>query len=410
MVLGVLSASAAGRRGSGRVPGPRSGDEWHFVSSVAGHRTPGCVGTSSGWTVELGEQTSCPRPPERFVPDASRHRVPPCPPRSGRARRRPRAGGVRVHRRTRLDVRAAAHRERGGPERLGSRECLGCSVGIGAGLGSRVRAGIRARLGPRIRSGFAPLASAPASPGGSGATGEVVKVSATNVAFDQKEIEAKAGAAFQIAFTNNDSGRRQHLPGPPSGPAIPAPRRATVSSSAIRADVVGQAVEQQLEALLALTPAEPVGQGRAAPPRRYCGRPRQQLARRAVGLQGARAARAPPARRAVRHGAVNRWAASSGETSGAVRRRRRRAGLQVGHGAEGQPPAAGADGGEQPARAAADQEQHPARRRLLQGLQHGVGGVDVEVVGGVDDGHPIGRRSPAPWRRTPAACGRRPPG
>jgi plastocyanin len=33
-----------------------------------------------------------------------------------------------------------------------------------------------------------------------------VKVSATNTAFDQKEIEAKAGAAFQISFTNNDAG------------------------------------------------------------------------------------------------------------------------------------------------------------------------------------------------------------
>ena len=79
-------------------------------------------------------------------------------------------------------------------------------------------------------------------------------------------------------------------------------------------------------------------------------------------------------------------------------------------GREGQPAAARADGRQQPARRMGDQEQHAARRRLLQSLQHGVGGVDVQVVGGVDDRHAVRRAGRATWRRTPAGRGPRRPG
>ncbi len=59
-------------------------------------------------------------------------------------------------------------------------------------------------------------------------------------------------------------------------------------------------------------------------------------------------------------------------------------------GGEDQAAAARADRRQQRSRPVRDQQQHAARRRLLQRLQDGVGGVGVEVVGRVDDGHPIG--------------------
>lgn len=52
-------------------------------------------------------------------------------------------------------------------------------------------------------------ASAPASP--SGGAEDTIKVSATNTAFDQTAIEAKAGQAFHIAFTNNDAATMHNI-------------------------------------------------------------------------------------------------------------------------------------------------------------------------------------------------------
>ena len=63
--------------------------------------------------------------------------------------------------------------------------------------------------------------------------------------------------------------------------------------------------------------------------------------------------------------------------------------------AEAQATAAAADRGRQPARGGADQQQHRARRRLLQHLQQRVGGVAVEVLRAVQHHH------------APAALGRR---
>jgi plastocyanin len=48
------------------------------------------------------------------------------------------------------------------------------------------------------RAGETPAPSVPAG-------GQVLKLSAANVAFDKKELSAKAGQPFTIDFTNNDS-------------------------------------------------------------------------------------------------------------------------------------------------------------------------------------------------------------
>jgi plastocyanin len=55
--------------------------------------------------------------------------------------------------------------------------------------------------------------SAPSSPGASGepgasqaATGEVLKLAALNIAFDQAELAAPADVEFQIEFDNQDAG------------------------------------------------------------------------------------------------------------------------------------------------------------------------------------------------------------
>ena len=59
-------------------------------------------------------------------------------------------------------------------------------------------------------------------------------------------------------------------------------------------------------------------------------------------------------------------------------------------GPEGQGAAAGPDGGQQPAGRMGDQQQDPARRRLLKSLQYRIGRIDIQIVGGIDDGHPVG--------------------
>ena len=56
--------------------------------------------------------------------------------------------------------------------------------------------------GPSASASSAASASAPPS----GSAGESLKVSATNTKYDTAALEAKAGQAFQIVFTNNDSG------------------------------------------------------------------------------------------------------------------------------------------------------------------------------------------------------------
>jgi plastocyanin len=57
-------------------------------------------------------------------------------------------------------------------------------------------------------SAVSPSASAApsASPSGGGGTADQVKITASNTTYDTSAIEAKAGQAFQIVFTNNDSG------------------------------------------------------------------------------------------------------------------------------------------------------------------------------------------------------------
>lgn len=50
------------------------------------------------------------------------------------------------------------------------------------------------------------VASAAPSGGTSGGGGEVVEISALNIAFEQTEVSAPAGAAFTIHFNNKDAG------------------------------------------------------------------------------------------------------------------------------------------------------------------------------------------------------------
>ena len=60
-------------------------------------------------------------------------------------------------------------------------------------------------------------------------------------------------------------------------------------------------------------------------------------------------------------------------------------------------PAARADGGQQAARLRGDEQEQRARRRLLQRLEKGVGGVGVQLVGAVHDHHApaaLARREP----------------
>ena len=52
----------------------------------------------------------------------------------------------------------------------------------------------------------APSGSTPASAPASGGTGTVVNLKAQNIAFDPTSLSAPAGAAFQIAFDNEDAG------------------------------------------------------------------------------------------------------------------------------------------------------------------------------------------------------------
>lgn len=89
--------------------------------------------------------------------------------------------------------------------------------GSAAPSGSAAASGSVAPSGSVGPSGSAPPSgsvapSAPASSGASasappsGAAGESLKLSATTNTYDTATLEAKAGQAFQIVFTNNDSG------------------------------------------------------------------------------------------------------------------------------------------------------------------------------------------------------------
>ena len=53
--------------------------------------------------------------------------------------------------------------------------------------------------------------SASASPSSGGAEGPTIKLTASNITFDQSEIEAPAGQAFHIAFTNNDAATQHNV-------------------------------------------------------------------------------------------------------------------------------------------------------------------------------------------------------
>jgi plastocyanin len=56
----------------------------------------------------------------------------------------------------------------------------------------------------------APGSQAPAS-GGAGGGGGTVQISAMNVAFEQKDVSAPAGAAFTIHFDNKDAGQPHNI-------------------------------------------------------------------------------------------------------------------------------------------------------------------------------------------------------
>ena len=101
---------------------------------------------------------------------------------------------------------------------------------------------------------------------------------------------------------------------------------------------------------------------------RRSGSAAEQVVRRFVGLQrpGARPA-AAPARRAPGH--ARQMQRGLARASRPRARSRTRRPPRSGQGRERQPPAARADGGQQPARRVGDQEQHAAFRRLLQRLQ-----------------------------------------
>ena len=61
----------------------------------------------------------------------------------------------------------------------------------------------------------------PAASGG--ATGTVIELTATGIAFDQTDLTAPAGVAFQIRFTNNDAGIPHNVAihtGSPTGPIV----------------------------------------------------------------------------------------------------------------------------------------------------------------------------------------------
>ena len=123
-----------------------------------------------------------------------------------------------------------------------------------------------------------------------------------------------------------------------------------------------------------------------------------RCARRARARRGQRVA--APGARCPRPAAPA--AASAGRPaapcSAAVERRlRRRAQGLAASGAEVQPPAARADGRQQPARLRRDQQEQAARGRLLQRLQQRVGGIDVELVG-------RSRRSPRARRPPPRSA------
>jgi plastocyanin len=59
--------------------------------------------------------------------------------------------------------------------------------------------------GPSASAAASPAPSAASSAAASGATGSVVNLKAQNLAFDPKSLSVPAGAAFQIAFDNQDN-------------------------------------------------------------------------------------------------------------------------------------------------------------------------------------------------------------
>ena len=91
-----------------------------------------------------------------------------------------------------------------------------------------------------------------------------------------------------------------------------------------------------------------------------------------------------PSRQSLQHRPllVGRSASASPAASAALAAARRSV---VAQRRQIEPAAARADGRQQPAGLGGDQQEQRARRRLLQRLQQRVGGVDVELVGLVDD-------------------------
>ena len=134
-------------------------------------------------------------------------------------------------------------------------------------------------------------------------------------------------------------------------------------------------------------------------PRKLSASLHQRRGRRTTALdqlaRQAGRAPAPASRPAARPGPARPWPCARARRSlrwrdpSAARRNASTASSRPG--LEAEPAAAGADGGQQPARRMRDQEQHAAFGRLLQSLQQGVGGVGIHVVGRIDDRDPVGR-------------------
>jgi plastocyanin len=64
---------------------------------------------------------------------------------------------------------------------------------------------------PAPSGAVSPAPSGAVSPGPSGVVGDVVQVSAVNVAFEQSTLTVPADVAFQIEFANNDQGIQHNV-------------------------------------------------------------------------------------------------------------------------------------------------------------------------------------------------------
>lgn len=64
---------------------------------------------------------------------------------------------------------------------------------------------------PSASASASASAGASASPSSGSSDGTTIKLTAVNIAFDQAQLEAPAGQAFHIAFTNNDASTQHNV-------------------------------------------------------------------------------------------------------------------------------------------------------------------------------------------------------